>query len=90
MYDGIPLSSSDTAMISKRKKNCRDTFKFQMKKHFLYLKTQDDELFKNILKISAFVLKPLKAMLNDVVDIIYIQQLEYEIESVDITNDYNF
>ena len=43
-----------------------------------------------MLKIPAFLLKPLKAMLNDVVDIIYIQQLEYEIESVDITNDYNF
>ena len=47
MYDGIPLSSSDTAMISKRKKNCRDTFIIQTKKKLLSIKAEDNALFKN-------------------------------------------
>ena len=45
MDDGITLSSSDSTMTYKRNKNRRDTFKFQMKKHCLYIKAQDDALF---------------------------------------------
>ena len=45
--NGIPSSSTDSATTSKRKKYRRDTFKLQMKKHCLYLKAQDDELFRN-------------------------------------------
>ena len=48
MDDGITLSSFDSATTSKIRKNRRDTFKFQMKKHCLYLKTQDDKLLKNM------------------------------------------
>ena len=36
MEDGIPLSSSDSATASKRRKNRRDRFNFQIKKN-LYL-----------------------------------------------------
>ena len=46
MIDGIPLSASDSEMISKRKKNCCTTFKIQMKKRSLSIKSEDDALFK--------------------------------------------
>ena len=41
-------------------------------------------------KKPAFVLNPLKAMLNLVVEIISVQKLEYEMERVDLPDDYNF
>ena len=44
-------------------------------KYSLYLKAKDDALFKNRSKIPAFVLKPLKDMLNLVVYTISLQQL---------------
>ena len=64
------MSSSDSAMTPKEKKNRRAMFKIQMKKHCLSLKENDDALFKISPKRPAFVLKILKAMLNLVVDII--------------------
>ena len=65
MDDGIPLSPSDSAMISD-KKNCHATFNIQ-KKRSKYLKAKDDALFKDGSKRPAFVLKTLKAMLALVV-----------------------
>ena len=59
-------------------------------KNLLSLKARDDSLFKNISKKPAFVLNPLKAMIKHVVDIISLQQLDYEMECVDIPDDYNF
>ena len=47
MDNVILLSSSDSAMTSKEKKNRRATFKIQMKIHCLSLKAEDDALFKN-------------------------------------------
>ena len=81
MDDGIPLPSSDSAMIPKKKKNCRATFKT--------LKAKDDALLNIRPKRPAFVLKPLKSMLNPVIDRISLQQLEYEMERVDIPDDSN-
>ena len=45
--DGITLSSSNYAMTYKEKKNHRDMFKIQMKIDCLYLKAEDDTMFKN-------------------------------------------
>ena len=73
----IPSSSSDYAMTSKKKKNCRDIFKIQTKKHCLSLKAKYDALLKIRSKIPAFVMNPLKSILNLVVDGISVQQLEY-------------
>ena len=87
MDDGIPSSSSDSAMTSKKKKNRRSTFKIQMKKYCLYLKAKDYALFKIRSKRPNFVLNPLKYMLNLVVDIISLQQLEYEMERADLPDD---
>ena len=86
MEHGIHLSSSDSAMISKKKKNRRATYKIQMKKHCLSLKAKDDALFRIGSKSPAFVLNPLKAMLKLVVDIITLQQLEYEMYRSDPSN----
>ena len=77
-------------MSSNKKKNRRATFKIQTKIIFLSIKAKDDSLFKIMSKIPAFVLNPLKAMLNLVVDRISLQQLEYEMERADIPDDYNF
>ena len=82
--DGIPSSSSDSARTSKRKKNCRATFKIQMGKHHLSLKAEDDELFNNRFLKPAFVLKPVNSMLNLVVNRISIQKLEYEMDRADL------
>ena len=38
----------------------------------------------------AFVLKILKSMLNLLVEISYLQQLEYEMERTNISDGYNF
>ena len=89
MDDGIPLSFSDSVSTSKREKNRHTLFKIQMKKHCSYLKAKYDALFKIRSKIPAFVLNPLKSMLNLVVDRISLQKLEYEMKPDDIPDDYN-
>ena len=61
-----------------------------MKKYCLYLKAKDYALFNIRPKINAFVLNPLKAMLNLVVEIIYLQQLGYKMERADLPDDYIF
>ena len=48
-----------------------------MKMNCYPLKSEDDALFKNRLKRYAFVMNPLKAMINSEVDILSLQQLEY-------------
>ena len=58
-----------------------------MKEHCLSLKSKDDVLFKIESKMTAFVMKPSKSMLNLVVDRIYIQQLQYEMERADLQDD---
>ena len=58
-----------------------------MKRHCLSLKSKDDKLFNIDSKISVFLLKALKYMLNLVVDRISVQQLEYEIERTDLPDD---
>ena len=68
MDNGIPFSSSDSAMTSKKKKNRRATFKIKMKNICLSLKEKDDALFNIRSKRPACVLKPLRAMLNPVVE----------------------
>ena len=78
MNDGTPLSSSNSEMASKAKKNRRDTFENKTKTHCYSLRTQNDALFKNRSEISAFVLKPLKSMINFDVDRLSLQKLEYE------------
>ena len=90
MDDGIPSSSSDSVMASKKKKNCRATFKIQMKKHCLSLKAKNDALINISSKRPDFVLKPLKVMMDLVVDRISLQKLEYEMERADLPDDYNF
>ena len=87
--NSIPLLCSDSATTSKRKKNRRDTFKFQIKEHCLSLKAQNDVMFRNREK-SGFLLKPLKAMFDHVVDRLSLQQLEYEMERADLPDDYIF
>ena len=47
MDDGIHLSSFDSAMKSKEKKNRRATFKIQIKIHCLSLKADDNAMFNN-------------------------------------------
>ena len=54
------------------------------------LKTQDDALFKNRLKIPAYEIRPLKYMLNFEVDILSLHQIEYEMDRTDYPVDYNF
>ena len=61
-----------------------------MKEHYLSLKENYDTLFKIRSKIPSFVLKPLKVMMNLVVDIIPLQQLEYEMKRADLLDDFNF
>ena len=56
---------------------------------FYSLKNQHDALFKNMSKIPAFKLRPLKAVINFDVDILSLQKLEYEAECVDLPDDYN-
>ena len=54
------------------------------------LKIYDDSLFNNRSKRFAFVLSPLKSMLNLEVDILYLQLLEYEMDRTDYPVDYIF
>ena len=60
-----------------------------MKMHCYTLKNKDDAIFNNRFKNPAFVIGTLKTMLNDEVYILSLQQLEYEMDHADITNDYN-
>ena len=78
MNNVTPLLSSDSEMISKKKNNRRATFGKAMNMHCYSLKTDDDSLFKNRSKRPAFVLRPLKSILNFEVDRLSLQQLEYE------------
>ena len=64
MNDGISVSSYDSEIKSKERKNCRATFKIQMKIYCLYLKKENDALFNNSSIKPAFVLSPLNAMLK--------------------------
>ena len=52
--------------------------------------TQDDALFKNVLKRPAFVLRPLEYMLNFEVNRLSLQQLEYEMDRLDYPVAYNY
>ena len=61
-----------------------------MEKHCLSLKAKDDAMFKNSSKIPSFVMNQLNTMLNLVVEIIYLQQLEYEMERADLLDEYIF
>ena len=87
MENGITSSSSDSEMPPNRKEIRHATFKIQMKIHCYSLKAEHYALFKNRLKKPAFVLKPLKAILNPVVDRSSLQQLEYEMERDDLPDD---
>ena len=68
MEDEIPLSSSDSATTSKRKKHFCDTFKIQMKKRFLSTKSQDDALYRNRSNKPDIIPNQLKSMLDYVVE----------------------
>ena len=85
---GITLSSSDSATTSKRKKNVCDTFKLQMKNIVYLLKHR---MMNNLgtCKKFAFEMNPINSMLNQVVEILSLHQLEYEMERVDLPDDYN-
>ena len=48
--------------------------------YFYYLKNHNDALFNIGLKISAFLSRSLKTMLNFEVEILSLQQLEYEVD----------
>ena len=57
MNYGTPLSSSDSEMESKVKKNRRATFDKKFKMNCYYLKAEDDVMFKNRSNIPTFVLR---------------------------------
>ena len=90
MNDGTPLSSSDSEMASKVKKNFRSTFEKEIKMQCYPLRTQYGSLFKNRSKRPAFVLRPLNSMLNFEVDILSLKQLEYEMDCTDYPVSYFF
>ena len=56
MENGIPSSSSDSAMTPNKIKNHRATFKILMKIHCLSIKAEYDALFKNRKTRPDFVL----------------------------------
>ena len=56
--------------------------------HFYSITIDDDALFKNSSKRPAFVLRPLRSMLNYEVDRLSFQQLEYEMDRTDYLVDY--
>ena len=93
MNYGDPSSSSDSETAYKMKKcfvkNCHATFDKKMKFNFHVLKLYDDDLFKNRSKRSTFVTRPFLTMLNLEVNIISLQQLEYEMDRTDYPIDYN-
>ena len=53
------------------------------------LKIDDDALFKNRPKRPAFLLRPLRSVLNFEVDRLSPQQIEYEMDCTDYPVDYN-
>ena len=55
----------------------------------LSLKAKNDALFKIRSKRRTFVLNPLTAMVNLLVDKISLQQPEYEMERADVPDYYN-
>ena len=61
-----------------------------MKMYCYSFKAEDDALFKNRSKMPAFVLMLLNSMLNFEVDIISLQQLDYEMGRTDYPVDCNF
>ena len=61
-----------------------------MNMHGYSFKINDDALFKNRSKKPAFLLTPLKSMLNFKVDRLSIQNLEYEMDRTYYPVDYNF
>ena len=87
MDDGITLLSSDSEMTSKENKNRRTTFIIQMIIHCLYLKAEDDALFKNRQKKPAFLLSQLNSTIKSEVDILSLQQLACEMDRADLTDD---
>ena len=62
----------------------------KMNMRFYSPKINDDALFNNRSKISAFLLKPLKSMLNPKVYRLYPQQLEHKMYCTDYPVDYSF
>ena len=76
MNDGTPLSSSDFEMAYKVKKNRNAAFDKKIKINCYSLKVEYDALFKNMSRRPAFLLRPLKSMLNFEVDRLSFQQLE--------------
>ena len=58
--------------------------------HCYSIEIDDDSLFINMSKLLAFVLRPLKYMLNFEVDRLSLQQLEYEMDCTDYPVGYNF
>ena len=60
-----------------------------MKMVFYSFKFDEDALFRNRSKRSAFVLSQLKFMLNFEVDKLSLQKIEYEMDSTDYSVDYN-
>ena len=89
MDNGIPSSSSDSAMASNKNRKRCDTFKIQMKIHFYILKQSMMQCLRIGRKYS-FVIRPLKAMLNHVMVRLSLQQLEHEMERADLPDDCNF
>ena len=55
----------------------------KMKFNSLFIKLDDDDLFKNRSKITSFLIRPYLTMLNLEVDRISIQKLEYEMDRTD-------
>ena len=90
MKNGTTLSSSDSEMASKKKKNHRATFEEKMNTHCYSLKMDDDTLLKNRSKTPDFVLRPLKSMINVEVERLSLQKLKYEIDCTDNPVDSNF
>ena len=56
----------------------------------MLFKLDDDDMFNNRSEMPTFVLRPFFTMINLEVDIIYLQQLEYEMDCNDYPVDYNF
>ena len=54
------------------------------------IEIDDDALFKNRPKRPAFVLRPLRSMLNFEVERLSLHQLEWEMDCTDYPVDYNF
>ena len=61
----------------------------KMNIHCCSLKAEDDALFNNMSKIPAFVLSPLKSILNSEVDRLSLRQLEYDMDRTNYPIDYN-